>query len=228
MANAYLAMYLDAPLQSWGYMSRFDPRTTLAYPTRSGLLGLVCAAMGIDKADAAGLRRLDALRVTVLAFQQGPVLVDYHTVGGGYDEKKEPLRIPHAANAFTRQGGLKATGARTAVTYREYHQHARFGAVLEGSAELIDEIARALADPVWGVWLGRKACIPASPVGQGVFDSRDEAITHLEQLAGKKAWRIVTEVERFDEGTDTLMDRPLDFRKRQFAPRRVCVEHPPS
>ncbi len=226
MANAYLAMYLDAPLQSWGDRSRFDPRTTLAYPTRSGLLGLLCAAMGVDKTDADGLRRLDAVRVTVLAFQQGPVLVDYHTVGGGYDEKKEPLRIPHAANAFTRQGGLKATGARTAQTYREYHQNARFGAVLEGPAELIDEIARALDNPVWGVWLGRKACIPASPIAQGVFDSLGEAKARLEQLAGTRAWRVVTEVERFDEGTDTIMDRPLDFRKRVFAPRRVRVEHP--
>ena len=49
--RAYLALYFDAPLQSWGYASKFDRRTTLAHPTRSGVIGLLCAAAGIGIAD---------------------------------------------------------------------------------------------------------------------------------------------------------------------------------
>ena len=48
-SNAYLALLLDAPLQSWGFASRFQRRTTGLHPTKSGVIGLICAAMGIGK-----------------------------------------------------------------------------------------------------------------------------------------------------------------------------------
>ena len=64
---AFLALYFDAPLQSWGYSSMFDRRTTLSQPTRSGVIGLLCAALGIDRADTVRLDQLDALGVTVYA-----------------------------------------------------------------------------------------------------------------------------------------------------------------
>ena len=83
---AYLALYLDAPLQSWGYQSRFDRRTTLSQPTRSGIVGMICAAMGIDRADVARLASLADLNLTVYTFQQRGRLVDFHTIGGGWDK----------------------------------------------------------------------------------------------------------------------------------------------
>ena len=47
--SAYLALMLDAPLQSWGFASRFQRRTTGLHPTKSGVIGLICAAMGVGK-----------------------------------------------------------------------------------------------------------------------------------------------------------------------------------
>ena len=38
----HLALYLRAPLQSWGASSKFGDRGTLDAPTRSGLLRLRC------------------------------------------------------------------------------------------------------------------------------------------------------------------------------------------
>jgi len=210
----YLALYLDAPLQSWGYQSRFDRRTTLSYPTRSGILGLLSAAMGIDRADTQSLAQFAELRITVLTFRRHPTLVDFHTVGGGYDDKTEKANIPCSPSGKPHR----------VVSYREYLQYSLFGAIVEGPAPQLQEIAAALADPKWGVWLGRKACIPASPVCQGTFGSYPEALERLEQLAGCPASRVVREVEQFADGNDTLMDRPLDFRKREFAPRRVQVD----
>ena len=46
---AALAFVLDSPLQSWGVDSRYQQRDTAAFPTKSGLLGLLAAALGIDK-----------------------------------------------------------------------------------------------------------------------------------------------------------------------------------
>ena len=50
---AYLAILLDGPLQSWGFASRFQRRTTALHPTKSGVIGLISAAMGLAKGSAA-------------------------------------------------------------------------------------------------------------------------------------------------------------------------------
>ncbi len=47
-----LAFYIDAPMQAWGLSSRFQHRETNAFPTKSALVGMVAAAMGINKHDA--------------------------------------------------------------------------------------------------------------------------------------------------------------------------------
>lgn len=218
--TAWLALYLDAPLQSWGYQSRFDRRTTLPYPTRSGVIGLISAAMGIDRGDTHALRRFDVVQITVLTFRHGPSMIDFHTVGGGYDRLTEKRFIVHTA-----QNKLRPPGQETVVTHREFLQHAKYGAIVIGPPIVIVEIADALIDPVWGIWLGRKACVPASPVHQGIFDTFTDALCRLEEVSGCRALRSVREVDDFADGTDTLMDRPLDFRKRDYAPRRVKVEH---
>jgi len=168
--TAYLAMYLDAPLQSWGYQSRFDRRTTLSYPTRSGVLGMICAAMGIDRADSARLADFADIGMTVYTLTQHGRLTDYHTVGGGWDRKTHPLNVVRKA-----QDPPGRNSGDTVVTHREYLQSSRFGVVLAGQTALIAAIADALRDPTWGIWLGRKSCIPASPVCQGVFASADQA-----------------------------------------------------
>ncbi len=217
--RVYLALYFDAPLQSWGYASKFDRRTTLAHPTRSGVIGLLCAASGVDRTDTEGLRHLEeSLDVTVYSFQLDGRLTDYHTVGGGYDPKREPQKICRKASGGT---------GTTVQTWREYLEDARFGAVVSGEAALVGELAARLQDPVWGIWLGRKACIPASRVFEGVHADAKTALDSLSTAAGGLTpVRTVSEAPSFEGGNDTVMDRPLDFdpNGRRFAPRRILVE----
>ncbi len=219
--RAYLALYFDAPLQSWGFASKFDRRTTLAHPTRSGVIGLLCAASGVDRADTKGLRHLDGeLEIDVYTFAPGGRLTDYHTVGGGYDPKRDAQKTCRKAKA--------SGGAGTTVqTYREYREGARCGAVVSGGTERINALAAHVQNPVWGIWLGRKACVPAARVFAGVHADRDAAVAALGAAAGgRPATRIVREAATFEDGTDTLMDRPLDFNpdSRRFAPRRIRVD----
>lgn len=220
MSAKILALYLDAPLQSWGYQSKFDRRTSLTHPTRSGVFGMICAAKGIDRNDIEGLRRYDNLGMTVLCFGGGARLVDFHTVGAGYDRKTEKQHI--VKTAAGKMG-------KTVVTRREYLQDARFGLLLRGDVALLEEISRALTDPKWGIWLGRKSCVPSSPVCQGLFGSEEAAEQHIRSLEASRPipsedvpHRRYTEVEKFDDGTDTIMDLPLDFAARRFAPRRIA------
>ena len=179
-----LTLYLDGAMQSWGYQSRFNRRTTLAYPTRSGVVGLLAAALGIDRADRARLARLngDIRRIEVLALvhvdakshtRLPSLWTDYHTVGGGYNSRTQRQWMPRKANNASPD---------TVLTYREYLSDVRFGVLLSGEKAVLEDYSRALTDPCWGLWLGRKCCIPASPICQGFFDTRELARKHLQLL----------------------------------------------
>lgn len=218
MGNKVLALYLDAPLQSWGHQSRFDRRTTLSFPTRSGLIGMFCAALGVPKQDLAGLARFDGIELTVLCYGGEHRLVDFHTVGGGYDDVLKRYRARKA------KGPLKKDPV---VTRREYLQGVRFGVLARGEIALLQEIADGLNDPVWGIWFGRKCCVPATPVVQGIFESAEAAEARFDELEAARPGEVkrprkYVEVEDFSEGTDTILDQPLDFGARVYAPRRVA------
>lgn len=233
----HLALYLRAPLQSWGASSKFGDRGTLDAPTRSGLLGLLAAACGVDKNDEVRdrewLARAAKLSVAVLAFRRGDRMPDYHTVGAHYD-KDDPWQkrmIPTKAE----DGSPKKDAT---VTHRDYLADSVFGAVLSGDDALVDEMAAGLADPVWGVWLGRKSCIPTEPIFAGVFESEDAARNalagrlrgSLERGGGKVAGDDSTDVAfsvleaRAGEEDETLLDIPVSFGRREFHARRVRRE----
>ncbi len=109
------------------------------------------------------------------------------------------------------------------ITYRQYLTDASFGVVIEGDSALLEEIADNLADPKWGLWLGRKACIPTAPVLAGLRDSRDQALRLLIGDEPLESFTRQEEAETFAEGRDTLPDQPLcfDSDRRLFAPRRI-------
>ena len=97
--------------------------------------------------------------------------------------------------------------------------------VLEGKSEVLQAIADALADPVWGLWLGRKACIPSAPVLAGLKDNRDEALRLLLGDLPLETFTRQEEAISFVEGRDSLPDVAICFAsgRRLFSPRRVVT-----
>ena len=225
--TAALAIYLDAPLQSWGVSSRFQRRGTESAPSKSGVLGLISAAMGIDKHgpdESDRLAPLSACRFSVFPVATGenpaPVLrlEDFHTVGGGYDrdDPVDKLRIARKAS-----GGVSTT----IVTRRFYLEQARFAAVLEGDSGILQKAAAALEDPIWGVWFGRKCCLPAAPLLPTLASSMSEA---LDALLKKTGSRIVGEgcIEQDGDGAWHQPDQPVSFGRREFISRPLSRSSP--
>jgi len=200
-----LLLRLEGPMQSWGYRSRFDYRDTALEPTRSGVIGLVCAAMGIARGE--DISRFDAIsRMGVRVEREGKVERDYHT----------------ALNVIKADG----SGTDTVVSLRDYLADASFTIGLESDKrELLDEIARALLSPVWILFLGRKAfplalppvIEPSNPVKPGTLEE------HL--LRGESNRRVVLEST---DGERTQHDWPLCFGERRFKPRRMTVKFAPT
>ena len=73
---ATLLLRLAAPLQAWGSDSKFETRKTDREPTKSGVVGLLAAALGLRRDDTEGLARLNGLRFAVRADQEGSLLVE--------------------------------------------------------------------------------------------------------------------------------------------------------
>lgn len=233
-----LAFVLDAPLQSWGTESRFQRRGTALHPSKSAVLGMIAAAIGMDK--YAPDAEVEQAPLTALTFacaalpraqqtRRGPrtlrfrQLTDYHTVGGGYDKEVEPFRIPHSA-----ERGIFGT----MVTHRTYLTDARFLILLQGDVALLEQISRKLRDPVWGLWLGRKSCPPALPVHPALAPVRDAAIAAaLSPLGAAPAWESM---ERWEEQpapspqASLINDQPVNFSSRAFRPRAVRHFHAAS
>jgi len=225
-----LAIYLDAPLQSWGVASQFQFRDTEAHPSKSGILGMIAAALGIDKNAAdeeTHIGELSALtlstfKVTGMGGHRGQRaritrLVDFHTIGGGYD-KKDPLEASHIPQ--------KASGGAfgTVITRRTYLNDARFIAVLTGDMPLIERVLSALNDPVWGMWFGRKCCIPSAPLLPTMAETENSAVTGLFKNIYPDT-DTVPELEGYIEKSDSDLahwnDDPVSYGKRRFRSRPV-------
>jgi CRISPR system Cascade subunit CasD len=229
--TGYLALLLDGPLQSWGFASRFQRRTTGLHPTKSGVIGLVGAAMGLAKGsseEADWLPKLSALEMCSIVIPrdvpgtagQLPILrmEDYHTV----------LDTRRASGVMNKDA---------VVTRRQYLLEARFGVILAGNCSVLERAVSALQDPIWGVWLGRKNCIPSTPVFVELCESQEAAwkavlrVCKLNEDTLMEVFTSVTEVKDFAEGTDSISDLPVSFGDgtssgsdvRRFAVRRIAV-----
>ena len=80
---ATLLLRLAGPLQSWGVDSKFETRGTLDFPTKSGVIGLLAAALGYSRDEP--LDRLNKLKFGVRVDKEGVRLHDYHTAKGKKD-----------------------------------------------------------------------------------------------------------------------------------------------
>ncbi|NVN90377.1 MAG: type I-E CRISPR-associated protein Cas5/CasD [Desulfuromonadales bacterium] len=212
--KSYLVLRLEGPLQSWGFDSQYNRRNTGLMPTKSAVVGMCCAALGYTRGGSEEERFLEKfmhVRMTAIAKpckgvnKELPIrrLQDYHTV----------------KNTKTAEGKNKDCH----ITHRQYLTDSSFGVVLEGDSSLLKQVADALDNPVWGIWLGRKTCIPTAPVLAGLRSDRNAA---LQLLIGEKPLESFTrqeDVESFADGRDSLPDMPVSFasERRLFSPRRV-------
>lgn len=241
--KSFLALRLEGPLQSWGFDSQYNRRNTGLMPTKSAIAGICCAAFGYQRGSAEEsefLKKFIVVKMLAVALprEEGKTdlsvrrLQDYHTVGGGYDPNKHTERGSITISAEDGKPRAKNGQALAVLSHRQYLTDASFGVILEGDANLLHNIAYGdpksnqcycLADPKWGVWLGRKTCIPTAPILAGLQNNREEALKLILKDKPLELYTRQEEVENFADGRDSLPDVPVSFAldRRQFSPRRV-------
>ena len=71
-----LLLRLAGPMQSWGTDSKFDVRRTQREPSKSGVIGLIAAALGIPRQDQEILHTLASLRLGIRVDGEGTMIRD--------------------------------------------------------------------------------------------------------------------------------------------------------
>ncbi len=229
-----LLIRLAGPMQSWGTQSRFSIRDTGLEPSKSGVIGLLCAALGKpreenpgDEAHWPSLFTLAALNMGVRVDRIGSMKRDFHTA----------LDVAKAG------GGIKDCELST----RYYLADADFLVGLEsGDETLLQKLAWALGHPVWPLSLGRKSFVPSVPVHspdglrsvpllRALKDApwftrtpseRRRKMAEIEQGERDERpvrLRIVLDAA-FGATPDVRCDVPLSFAERRFTIRHVKMD----
>lgn len=234
-----LLMRLAAPMQSWGTRSRFSVRDTEREPSKSGVIGIIAAAIGmkrsgkseVEKYKNISLSDLANLKMGVRVNREGYLLRDFHTVGGG--------KVP----GLQEYGVIKAgsNSVDTVVSTRYYLSDADFLVGLEGNKELLEIIHSALVAPIFPLFLGRKSFTPSIPIyisqnenenKSGLSEkSLEDALTqhtyyfrkNLEEIPDKI--RLILETD-FGVGEEMRMDNPESFEidDRRYLPRYITTK----
>ena len=207
-----LLIRLAGPMQSWGMNAKFDRRDTQRAPTKSGVIGLVAAALGRRRNE--GINDLNVLHFGVRVDREGTLLRDFHTA------KSEK-------SAY--------------VTTRYYLCDAVFLAGLEGDDALLQSIADALKSPAFPPFLGRRSCPPEGKLLLGIRYGK-ALLTALEEESWQASdWvqekmkrashenqssirlRITADATQSNEAVYFTRDVPLSFDQthRKFGFRRV-------
>jgi CRISPR system Cascade subunit CasD len=207
-----LLLRLAGPMQSWGTTSRFDERDSQLEPSKSGVIGLICAALGRDRAEP--VDDLARLKMGVRVDREGLLMRDYQTATG----------VISAAG--------KVDKDRTVISPRYYLADAAFLVGLEGDDHgFLATIHAALRAPIWPLALGRKSFPPGGPVWL------DNAVREENLHDALMAWpRIAT--ARYEHKDEPLrfvlehesagavrLDQPVaPFAERRFGPRYIVSE----
>lgn len=210
-AMKLLILRLEGVLQSWGERSYWDHRDTAAFPTKSGVIGLLGCALGLERGDVRLARLAQTLTLAVRADRSGTVMTDFHTVQS---------RRGKFLNAEGKPRG------DTILTPRGYLEDACFTVFLSGPEEALEACARALRSPKWVPCLGRRSCPPGAPLIPLLCEDYDS----LEDAARRFVWarppvrhpskRMRYEVED-PLGPVDRTDQPLNASRNQYAVRHV-------
>lgn len=214
----YLIFTLTAALGSMGAMAGHERRGSSLWPGRSAVLGLVAAASGIRR--GGDFSPLGALSLAVAIFDEGHALRDYHTY------ETIPTAVVRSPNS--RPEALAAAGQRsnTSITLRDYRCGSLYGIALwSETADPLEPLRDALLQPVFPLYLGRKACPLAAPTGARVVEA--EAADAALQGLTLPPWRRHAVAERLVRDADAgeiVHDVPVDRSRWHFSSRSVAVD----
>lgn len=162
MIRPYLTATLYAPIGSFGGIAVGERRGTGIRPTRSALLGLLGASLGIERRDSDAQHALgNGYGTASMVLGRGRLLTDYHTAQVPSQQRNRGFA--------TRRQELGVDDLNTVLSSRDYRSDAIYAFALWERNEApyrLEAVAEALRKPRFVLYLGRKSCplgLPLAP-----------------------------------------------------------------
>lgn len=216
----FLVLKLDGPMQAWGTHTYEDFRPSNLFPTRSGLLGLLGACLGVDRRDR---EELIHLAVSV----EFAVRVDRMALRPERDapQKRDALKVSDFHTVLDARKVDGSINKNPVVSRREYLCDAVFTVTVgerPGALVSLDRIADALRRPAFTPVLGRRSCPIARPLLDGGLRDAIDAKALL-AIVAPVGGVIYAEGELVSEQPMQIRDVPMYGPHRQFGTRRVYI-----
>lgn len=217
--NSYLVFRLYGPLASWGEPAVGGDRPTAAQPTRSAVLGLLAAGLGIERDKEDELQALrKSLKLAVKQLYPSSLMRDYHTTQVPSHRNK--------VNHLTRKDELAAEQQNTILSSRDYRCDGVWIVALSltGQATLtLKALQQGLLKPVYSLYLGRKSCPLAAPLQPVIVDKKNI------QEALDVSFPPLTRSEKEDSlwlGANGWVTYFWEGDKDEFPNQQVITTHP--
>lgn len=223
---SYLILKLQGAMQAWGSHTYEDYRPSLIFPTRSAVVGLLGACLGLER------ERLQALKALNDSFEFGlivlahPRLVEQRHFTKEKNLKPRTVTLHKMTDYHTVLDARRADGGQrndAIVSRREYLCDAEFTLALsfKDQAEYsLDAVVQAVKKPYYTPYLGRRSC----PLQRPLFDSivnADTAERALRQIQPEGT--LYSEIQLPQSHSMPVRDLPLFGDKRCFVTRTVYV-----
>jgi CRISPR system Cascade subunit CasD len=241
----WLLFELAGPLASFGGPAPGDIRSTDIVPSRSAILGILAAALGIKKTEPEKQNALaDGLKIASRSFYSQEIR-DYHTAQSVPQPQLKNRRIRTRRDELS----IKSDWGNPVVSQRFYLCDFAATIAINGPAEKLATLAAALTHPKFTLFLGRKSCPPGLPLHPVLIasDSLLDAFSQFDALhdaqlsiigalalshTGKRHAYSVDDSERaqlipLESDTDKIQtlviwDSPTNTQLRFFSPRQTA------
>ena len=228
----FINLRFKSPMQSWGDQTNTHTsgsyRGTNQFPTYSGVFGLLCACMGINKT-----RNYDKYTelfntikyVSSVAVRQFNILVDNQNMGGGYRKNisYEKKMVPLTSDRNDWVGMWNGDGtSNSKLSDREYLEDADFIVTIEVSDVIADDVINHIKNPTWMPTFGRSCCIPSTRLFIGSFDTHDDCINQAKQVL--ESDRLIAYMSEKPSGkyyTLDMYDVPVLTQAFKYTRRKV-------
>ncbi|TKI04079.1 type I-E CRISPR-associated protein Cas5/CasD [Martelella alba] len=218
----YLVFQLYAPLVSWGVEGVGEVRHTASVPTRSALLGLLAAALGIRREEETRINHFNQhyrLAVHSLSSQER-WLRDYHTVSAPRESRKYRY--------YTRRDELSLAPSEigTIISQREYRVDGYWHVAVCETTQApytLAALREALLAPHFPLYLGRKSCPLALPLAPRLLSGT------LREVFSKVALEMrASELERLIHDSGVCYWDDPDERSLTCQQTQCCHDQPVS
>jgi len=211
----YLLFQIYSPLVSWGEIAVGGERHSNSHPSKSAIIGLVSSALGIRRDEEKRLNTLvNLLGVGIKCYSDGSMLRDFHT-------SQVPKKVNKVVH-YTRRAELLASPNKigTILSRREYRCDALSVIAIyikkESQNFLLESIEKALKNPIFHLYFGRKSCVPALPLAplqvkketlKGAFDSYN--VRFINPIDESKPQWLQKIFENYS--TKTIMNKSVSY-----------------